>query len=166
MTREHIESELKAYKENAARLAELVSRAADIEREIFLLRSELCSDPSGIGASRIDGMPHTQGNTSIVERMALMGIGDTPEIYRLQHELYSINDEIYKLGRKVCAVERWISALSERERVIIEAFYFDGLWLSVARRRYEERYALSLSHRRAKQIKRDALQKIERVVAG
>ncbi len=166
MTRQQIESELRAYRENAARLGVLTERAAMLERDILAAREALCSDPSGVGAARLDGMPRAQAGASVVERMAQLGIEDPPEVYDMTRELIKAQAEAEKLGHRVATVERWLSALEERECYIVMLYYFDGLtWAGVCER-YMLRYrGATLTDRQARNVKAAALDKIVRVVA-
>ena len=160
MTREQMEQELRAYRENAARLSVLQARAIEIEHTLMELRA----DNSGIGAQNIDGMPHGTSPGSITERMALLAVaGESPEVRDLQRELDTVQTEAHALGRRTGAVERWLNGLNERERWVVEMFYFEGLFWSIVRRRYEDRYRVTLSDRWARQMKHEALAKMQRV---
>jgi len=165
MTRQQIETELRAYRENAARLGVLTERAAMLERDILAVRTALCEDPSGVGAARLDGMPGAKAGASVVERMAMLGIEDPPEVYDMTRELIKAQAEAEKLGHRVAMVEWWLSALEERERYIVMLYYFNGLtWAGVCER-YMMRYrGVTLSESWAKQLRNEALRKIERVV--
>ncbi|MFA5378474.1 MAG: hypothetical protein WC455_22155 [Dehalococcoidia bacterium] len=162
MTRGQIESELRTYREKSARLAVLRARAVEIEHKIIELRAR-AEDPSGVGAAVLDGMPHVKSGTSVVERQAILGEHDTDEIRDLQHELERVNGLAYEVGCEVARVEAWIMALSERERFVIKAFYFDGLFWGTIRRRYEDEYKMPLSERQMKRLRIQAIEKIERV---
>jgi len=166
MTRQQIESELRAYRENAARLGVLTERAAMLERDILAARTALVEDPSGVGAARLDGMPSAKAGASVVERMAQLRVEDPPEVYDMTRELLKVQAEAEKLGHRVAMVERWLSALEERERYIVMLYYFDGLtWAGVCER-YMMRYRnVTLTDRQARSIKAAALDKIVRVAA-
>jgi len=165
MTRQQIESELRAYRENAARMGVLTERAAMLERDILAARTALVEDPSGVGAQRLDGMPGAKAGASVVERMAMLGIEDPPEVYDMTRELIKVQAETEKLGHRVAMVERWLSALEERERYIVMLYYFDGLtWAGVCER-YMLRYrGVTLSEVHAKRVRGIALDKIARVM--
>lgn len=162
MTRGEIETALKTYPETTARLTVLNLRAAAIEHKIICARAAL-DDPSGVGAVVIDGMPHAHSNGSMVERQVIKRECDTAEIVEMQHELAKVQEQAYHLGREVSTVEAWVRALSERERFAVKLFYFEGLFWNMIRRRYQDEYKMPLSDRQAKQLRSQALEKIERV---
>jgi DNA-directed RNA polymerase specialized sigma subunit len=164
MTRGQIESELRTYREKSARLAVLQTRAVEIEHTILELRAKL-DDPSGVGAAVIDGMPHAQPVSSVVERQVIRCDRDTDEIRELQHELERVQTMAYRVGQEVAIVEAWLLALDERERFAVRSFYFDGLFWGTIRRRYEDEYKMPISDRRVKQLRDRALGKMERVSA-
>ena len=162
MTRGKIESELRTYREISARLAALNLRAVEIEHTILGLRAKL-DDPSGVGAAVIDGMPHSQSTESVVERQVIRCDRDTDEIIALQYELDRLQTQAYMLGREVALVEAWLLALDERERLLVEMFYFDDLFWPMICRRYEQAYNTTMCERQAKRLRTEALEKMERV---
>jgi len=162
MTRAEIENELRSYPQHKARLALLQVRAVEIEHEIIEARGKL-DDPSGVGAQVLDGMPHAHSNASVVERQAERIEKVDDKIYALQWELNDVQAEAFRVGCQVKRVEAWLSGLTERERMVVEGFYIDGLFLSMVRRRYEDEYRTTLSQRYVKKIKSCALEKMEAV---
>jgi DNA-directed RNA polymerase specialized sigma subunit len=162
MTREKIEGELRTHREKLARLAVLRENTVEIEHKIQELRTRN-EDPSGVGAAVIDGMPHTQSTSSVVERQTIKRDKDTDEIIALQYDLDRLQTQAYILGREVAIVEAWLSALDEPERLLVEMFYLDDLTWSMSCQRYERAYNTTMCERQAKRIRSDALEKMERV---
>jgi len=162
MTRGQIEHGLRTYRENAARLAVLQTRAVEIEHEIIERRAML-DDPSGVGAAVLDGMPRAHTVGSIVERQVIRCDRDTDEIRALQHELDRVQTEAFCVGQRVAEAEAWLSALDERERALVEAYYLDGLQWDMVCVRYQQRYQAQISRSWAKRIRNQALEKMERV---
>jgi len=164
MTRGEIEQALRAYPEKRARLEVLRLRQVEIEHMILELRAKI-EDPSGVGAAKLDGMPRAKTVSNPVERQAIICERDTEGIRELQHELDLVQTQAYDIGREVSAVEAWMTALGERERFAVKAFYFDGLFWGTIRRRYEDEYRMPISDRRMKQLRDRALEKMGRVSA-
>jgi len=162
MTRGQIEHGLRTYREKSARLAVLQTRAAEIEREIIERRAML-DDPSGVTATVLDGMPRAHTVGSIVERQVIRCDRDTDEIRALQHELDRVQTEAFCVGQRVAEAEAWLSALDERERALVEAYYLDGLPWDMACAKYQQRYQAQISRSWAKHMRNKALEKMERV---
>ena len=153
MTVEAIEGRLREHRENKARLRIILQRIEEIRGEPYdqYIEGEVLR-PLATDSMKVQ----SSSGISSTERIATDG---QPEV---AHELKALRKDAWELA---CLAERMdaaISGLSERERFVIQYFYLENLTWYIVRGRYEKEYAMPISDRALREMRRNALVKLAR----
>lgn len=147
MTGEQITNILKSYRQDKARQAYLCARIARLNIEIRRATAALAGDVSSLQAQQITGMPHgtTVGNPT--ERLGIMLADgyETDEIRIMRGERELISAEYDEVTVRVSTADALLSALSERERWVVERHVIDAeSWAAIAEM-YRAKYGYEVS---------------------
>lgn len=153
-----IETRLKNYRENKARLAVIYSRIDEIQGEPYeeYIEGETLR-PVDLERTRVSGGTPI----SSTERVALSK-GLSKEAAQ---ELDKLRREAWQLACEVERVEAAVGGLYERERFVIDRFYIDGLTWNELSRLYKQEFDVWMSVSRLKEYRTNATKKLLRILA-
>lgn len=121
MTLDEIRKAFRCYHTAGARIAFLTEQAEELRRGI---EREMLPDLHAVRTQSYDGVPvAATPSSSITERTALRAVDGykSPVVVCWQQELHQIETEIRTLQKYPRYVDIWLSALNEKERVVVTA---------------------------------------------
>ena len=122
-TAERIESELRQYRENRCRATEL-RLDIEAERELLTALRDESIEASALRHPPEPDMPRSSVPPDSTARLAAC----LPD----EADMRAMYVELAGLERRVRRVDAWMGALTNRERLIVELFYIQGMvWAEV-----------------------------------
>ena len=128
-----LEEAMKNYRQSKARIAHLQSQLVMLERFLRYCTRNMINDQVSMSQA-ITGMPHGSGVGDPVGRLAIdIASGKVSDFVKeIQDDIEKTNAELVKLIPRVNVVELVLSALTEKECVLVEKKMIDELsWAEV-----------------------------------
>lgn len=162
MLPETIEQMLKNYRPYVGRVEYLKKAVEAAEKEIKAWKAELAEDMAWSSGQKMDGMPRGTTVGHPTERIALMlATGYMPEDLKAAEEsLNAMNSEINEDMLTIVFVEAWVQGLSQKDRWIIERYYFEGSTYNEIADAYDDQFGVAISREGIRRMRRDAFNKI------
>ncbi len=161
MTANDVIMMLTDYKICKARCLFLASKINELELLIEKKKSKIIDDEVSI-TSVLSDMPRGTNISSPVEKLAIK-VADgyiNSDIIELKYEYKELTYELEKGKQIINYVEAWLGGLSNKEKLIVELFYFEKLTWREIQLHFEKNNREYMSKSTLRRIKNDAINKI------